>query len=344
MPLFPVLDIETLVQEEDKTRINVAGSYASGTTAITVIEVTPSLLGDAVDVTTDGYLDWQYPFTFEIDDSNKYIDFVEAGTAFAAILTEGEYTLTELVAEIQLQMRAVSTLTYVVSLSDLNEITVAAESEFSLLVTTGDNVAVSIVSELGFSEDQSGEQTYTGDAVERITKIISLRVENAELVGEGEEAIPLSRTITREIQVVSELSDRLFSSDDKLRKHEADIMRYVPEGRATFKDVHRRAQTLILAWLDTEGYIDNRGLKLTLARLTDTEEVTEWATMMALRLIFESIKNAKDDVFSEKAKKYQGLEDFYRNRATIKVDLNRDGTADPIIERLDIRSCSVVRR
>lgn len=334
MPLFPVIDIESLVQEEDKTRIDVAKSYASGTTAITLMEVKPSKLQEAIDVTEDGYLDWQYPFAVEVDAENNKVDFSEGAAELTATLTEGEYTLEELAAEIQTQLRAAGALSYEVSVSAANKLTVAAESAFSLLTSSGTNAETNPLAALGFGDDSTGAATYTGEAVERITKTISLTVTNAE----GE------KTITREIEVISETADALFSSDDRLRKHEADIMKYVSEGRATFKDVHRRAQTLILAWLDTQGFIDNLGDKLTVARFTDREEVAEWATMMALRLIFESVSNAKDDVFREKAKKYQGLEDFYRNRATIKVDLNQDGDADAVVERLDTRSCVVVRR
>jgi hypothetical protein len=116
------------------------------------------------------------------------------------------------------------------------------------------------------------------------------------------------------------------------------------DGRATFKDVHRRAQTLILAWLDTEGYVDYFTDKITLKRIGDISDVTEWATFMALRLIFEGVQNAVKDVFEKKAATYQEREDFYRKRAVIKIDLNQDGKADKWTERVDVRSCRVMRR
>ena len=49
---------------------------------------------------------------------------------------------------------------------------------------------------------------------------------------------------------------------------------------------------------------------------------------MALRLIFEGVQNATDDIFGEKAEKYQGLEEFYRNRLVLRLDLNKDGQTD----------------
>lgn len=358
MPLFAVIDIESLVQEEDKTRIDVAKSYASGTTPITRMTVKPSKSVDPIDVFADGFLDWQYPFALEVDDENNKIDFAEGAGQLTATLDDGEYTLEELAAEIQTQMLAAGALNYEVSVSADNKLTIAAESEFELLLATGTNADVSALAELQFGvEDLENKVSYKGKEIERLTKEITLTVGNDVVVTPGDpDALPdpipdvlLSKTIKRTIDVISEFSDRLFSADDRLRKHEADIMKYLPEGRATFKDVHRRAQTLILAWLDTHGFIDNLGNRIKVKAFTDREEVAEWSAMMTLRLIFESVKNAKDDVFSEKTKKYEGLEDFYRNRATIKVNLNGSDTSSTnevnvVPERLDIRSCVVVRR
>jgi hypothetical protein len=341
MPLFPVIDIEALVQENDKTRIDVSKSFASGTTAVTGLSVKPSKSVNAIDVFADGFLDWQYPFTVEIDAANNKINFKEGvGAELTATLTDGEYTLSALAAEIQTKMRAAGTLIYELSVSAVNEITIAAPGLFSLLTVSGTNADLNPLAVLGFSADSVpaiGDlvSSYKGKKVERITKKITLTVTNA---------VPLSTSIIREIEVISEIADRLFSTDDRMRKHEPDIMKYLPEGRSTFKDVHRRAQTLILDWLDTEGFIDNFGVKLKLASFTDTEEVAEWSTMMAIRLVFEGVSNAIDDVFAKKAKKYEGLETFYRNRATVKVDLNQDGVADAVTERLDIRSARVMRR
>jgi hypothetical protein len=247
-----------------------------------------------------------------------------------ATIASGAYTLSDLATAVQVAMLAAGALTYVVTVDDDNAFTIEAESAFDLVVN--DN---SLLTEMGF-EAAEDEASYEGEAVETVNKEVTVTVVD------GNDST--SHTKVETVQVISELADKLFSTDQKLRGHEYDIMKYLPEGRATFKDVHRTAQTLILAWLDTHGFIDNLGDKLTVASFTDRDEVTQWATHMALRLIFEGVHNAKDDVFEKKAKKYQGLEDFYRNRATIKVDMNQDGATDAVAERLDIRSCTVVRR
>lgn len=149
----------------------------------------------------------------------------------------------------------------------------------------------------------------------------------------------LSGTFT----LLSATADNLFSSDDQLRKHEPDILKYLPDARSSYKDIHRRAQSLILAWLDTQGYIDTSGNKYTAASVLDITEVSDWSVMMTLRLIFEGVQNAVDDVFSVKAEKYLKLEEFYRNRAILRIDTNSDGILDQG-EYVDVHSGFVVRR
>lgn len=148
---------------------------------------------------------------------------------------------------------------------------------------------------------------------------------------------------TKQIEVISEAEDNLFSSDDQLRKHEHDILKYIPAGRASFKDVHRRAQTLIIAWLNKEGYIDDFGDAYNPSRFVSNIDVAEWSCMMALRLIMESMSNAVDDVFAKKAQSYQKLETFYQNRSVIRLDKNQNGTVEDF-EATDVRTCIVVRR
>ena len=57
------------------------------------------------------------------------------------------------------------------------------------------------------------------------------------------------------IKVVTEETDRLFSDDARLRVHEPNIFKFIRSGRSTFKDIHRRARNLILAWMDAEGFM-----------------------------------------------------------------------------------------
>jgi hypothetical protein len=137
-----------------------------------------------------------------------------------------------------------------------------------------------------------------------------------------------SAQIIRNVSVYSAEQDKLFSNDQDLRLHEPDILRWVVDGRASFKEVHRRAQVTILKWLDKEGYVDVYNKPFTKAAIIDIEEVKQWSTFITLRLIFEGISNAIDDVFADKAKRYKGMEVEWRKRAILRLDIDGDGKAE----------------
>lgn len=61
MAIFIQASFEAVVQLGDKTRIDVSKTFISpDEAAITEITITPESGGDAIDVTTDKYLDWAY--------------------------------------------------------------------------------------------------------------------------------------------------------------------------------------------------------------------------------------------------------------------------------------------
>jgi hypothetical protein len=227
-----------------------------------------------------------------------------------------------------------SALTYTASVSDDDKITIAATGAFTLL-PEGTDAAASILPEAGFEDDTASAASHEGDEITEVEKTITLTVEDDD--GDNE-------SVSRTLSVVSERADRLFSSDDKLRKHEADIMRFVPDGRASHKDVHRRVQTLILQWLDSEGFTDSAGRKITASMLYDISEVEDWATYMALKLIFEGCVKSVDDVFAKKAQTYESLEERARNRVTIQLVLPTGEITVPNTDRVDTRSGRAVRR
>lgn len=134
-------------------------------------------------------------------------------------------------------------------------------------------------------------------------------------------------TITETITVVTSATDALYSNDQQLITHESDILKYVRLGRNTFKDVHRLAQTIILEWLDEQGYVDIYNDKFTKADIA-SDEVTHWSKYIALRLIFDSMSNEVEDIFYKKARQYEAEEHRARNRAVLRIDVDASGTVD----------------
>jgi len=149
-------------------------------------------------------------------------------------------------------------------------------------------------------------------------------------------------SVSSAVTVITSATDNLFSADSDLTAWEPDIFKYLPSGRATFLNVHREAQKQILDWLDRHEIWDGNDDRLTAAAVVDVQEVKEWSKFLTLQIIFESLYNAKDDVFSQKSVKYAALSEEARARAQIKLDLNGSGTATNS-ERVLFNTIRVVR-
>ncbi len=132
-------------------------------------------------------------------------------------------------------------------------------------------------------------------------------------------------TATFNLTVMSVSDDRLFSDDSDLISVRNDILKYLPDGRNSFLNVHRKAQQLILANLDERGIADVDGDRLTKDDVIDLLEVNEWSTFLTLSIIFQDLSNSVDDIFDRDAKRYQSKYLDHRKRA-LRLDLNNDGT------------------
>lgn len=147
---------------------------------------------------------------------------------------------------------------------------------------------------------------------------------------------------SEDITVLTAVADKLFSGDKELTPYEPNILSWVREGRNSFLDVHRAAQDRILTYLDENRIWDIEGNRLTKEDIIDIQEVNDWSKFMVLKLIFEGVSNALDDIFFEKANRYKAMEVKARNRAAIRLD--RDGDGEEDIQKTDLRSVGLFRR
>lgn len=147
---------------------------------------------------------------------------------------------------------------------------------------------------------------------------------------------------TKTMQVITSADDKLFSSDSDLIALEPDILKWVPEGRSSFLNVHRQAQSKIIEWLDEAGITDTSGARLTKADIVDVEEVKPWSRDLTLSLIFYGIHNAVDDVFMQKSKYYDSQAKNRADRAKLRLDLNNDGSISSG-ESANVRSRELIR-
>src|SRR5574343_196918 len=152
-------------------------------------------------------------------------------------------------------------------------------------------------------------------------------------------------TSTMDLEVVTAASENLFSKDADLISEESDILRYVRAGRASFIDVHRTAQENILNEIYKNRILSSTGTKLLAADVIDVSEVKQWSKYMVLKMIFEGISNAVDDVFARKAEKYLKKENEWRELSFnfLKLDYDKSGALDSG-ESLDFRSSILIKR
>lgn len=148
--------------------------------------------------------------------------------------------------------------------------------------------------------------------------------------------------LTATLPVITEADDKLFSTDSQLLPYEPNILKWVREGRNSFKDVHRAAQDRILKFLDENKFWDINGNPLTKDDVIDVSEFNDWSKFMVLKFIFEGLSNATDDIFHEKALRYREKEELARNRAIIRVDKDNDGIVESE-EFQDLRSIEIIR-
>lgn len=132
-------------------------------------------------------------------------------------------------------------------------------------------------------------------------------------------------TVTKTISAITSATDKLFSTDQDLVAIEHNILKYVPEGRSSFKYIHREAQKQMLEWLYVNGYRKYDGSRITVDEVIDVENVKYWSIYLALRLIFQDLSNQPDDIFEKKSKLYQNDEHKWRENIALKFDLDGDG-------------------
>ncbi len=132
-------------------------------------------------------------------------------------------------------------------------------------------------------------------------------------------------THTEQIQVVTAADDKLFSDDYDLLVKEEDIIKWLPDGRTSFKYKHRQAQTMIIEDFNERGVVDSDGEKLTKDAFVDLEEVRQWSLNLTLSLIFKDNSNVVGDIYDLKANEYMSEALSHKHRAYFRLDIDGDG-------------------
>ena len=151
------------------------------------------------------------------------------------------------------------------------------------------------------------------------------------------------QTTTMEIQVIDEATDNLWSTDQDLEKHEPNIRQYLKNYRFNFNQEHRRAQTMILEWLDQMKFTMSDGVtKITKDKVLVTEEMREWSTFKTLELIYAGNSNIPDDNQDKKARDYFDEANRARTKQLRGVDWNNSGEIE-VSEHQQLDTCDVIQ-
>lgn len=342
---FPVLDLENIVQLNDKTRLSAIKSFiskdADEADEFTNLLIKPEASAAAIDVMDadrrERYLDWVYTdFTTDISSEFSTIYFKLNNTQYAAVVVDGTYTKSQFSVAIKTAMDLVSGSTFTVAIDENNKITISNASAFSL---QGHISLNALLPNIGFKTETQTKTSQTGAVWEYCFKKITVTVSGPDITPDP--TVSTSKTFF--IKVISKEADLLFANDADLMGYEPDIMQWTVEGRASFNDVHRKVQNLILKYLEQNDFCLDDQTPITKYQIIDFNEINDWACFMALRLIFSGIHNDPDDVFEEKANEYEKYEIGARNKCIVRFDLNGDGKTDNR-EVLSMSSGTVLRR
>lgn len=332
--IVPILHFEDAIQTKDLTRFDAAKSLqVKGSLGVlSSVKIKPGADASDIDVfnadSKKWFLDFAFnSYSFDVTTENNEVHFEAAGMSYLALVTPATYTLANLLTQIKIEMEAVASLLVVaISLDQYNQVTFVSNQPLKLLpkYTSKD-----LLQHLNILD----ESKLVGQPVEYGLKQITLTIEASTI---GPVVVDTASTNVF-IKLFTPEGDRLFSKDQDLVAEENDIMKWLPQGRGSYLNLHRKAQGLILDWLDKEGYRDEFQKKLTKWAVLDNSDVNMWAKYLVLRLHFMGIQNATDDVFKKKAAYYEKLEIASRDRAVLSLDLDGDKKEDAL-KGPDIRS------
>jgi hypothetical protein len=139
-------------------------------------------------------------------------------------------------------------------------------------------------------------------------------------------------TFSKTVTCLTAAEDNLFSTDELLKEVQEDILRLLPDGRATFKYKHRAAQNFILDWLWNNGYFKTAGFgaePYLKADIVDVDFISDWATYVCLRMLYSSNQSQGGDVFRQKAGDFLNEEQRAREKVLLKLDTDGDGELSP---------------
>lgn len=326
--IIPVLHTEKQVQVGDLIRFDADKSVLvkGSVNPINSVKIKPGASALEFEVYHSNSKNWFLDFVFneyqfDVDPTNSSVKFETGGASYTANILTGTYDIANLLIALKAAIElAAPALTVSISIDSRNRVTVAPSMPLKLLPKA---TSTDFLQHIGFT--YNGQ--LMGTPIEYGLRKVTLTVAS----------ISESTSIDQYVEVYTPEGDALFSEDSDLVAHENDIMKWLPQGKSSFTDLHRRAQRLILDWVDRQGYRDDEQKRITKFAFVQNADVRVWSTYVVLKLFFMGVQNQTDDVFKKKALYYEKLEIEARDRAVLNLDLDNDGKEDKT-DGPDIRS------
>jgi hypothetical protein len=149
---------------------------------------------------------------------------------------------------------------------------------------------------------------------------------------------------TFNINVISEEDDNLYLSDSDIFAIESELRRYLPDGRNSFKNIHREAQSRILNFLDRKRIWNTNGEPYTKYQVNLYGELSKWSLYESLFIIYTDLFVSVGDKFSQKVNDYKELRNYERERAAIRIDKDGNGTFEPEKDIQELKSFRLIKR
>jgi len=133
---------------------------------------------------------------------------------------------------------------------------------------------------------------------------------------------------TFKILVLSEADDFLYSNDEQIFMLESELKKYLSPGRNSYKNIHRESQTRILNFLDRKGIWQKTGDPFSKLQINLHGELSNWSLYESLFIIYTDLFISVGDKFAEKVNQYKELRNIERERSSIRIDKDGNGTIE----------------
>lgn len=151
-------------------------------------------------------------------------------------------------------------------------------------------------------------------------------------------------TQTFTINVITEANDNLYSSDAQIFAIESELKNYIPDGRNSYKNLHREAQSRILNYLDRKRIWAEDGSPLNKNQINLNREVQKWSLYETIFMIYSDLFISVGDKFAEKVNQYKSLRNYERDRGAIRIDKDSSGAIDVNTEIQELKSFRLIKR